>query len=285
MMNRPTQIASKLRLGILSYLRSDPYQTIEEVHDLGFRSCQVWCRAPIGLTDNNLSAFQEARLRYDVEITGLWVRCAGPAAWNFMDGPRTIGIVPARWRQSRIRALQAAADFASALQVPTVATHCGFIPENPRDRLYAEVIEALAEIVAHCRRKRVTFCFETGQETPVVLLRCIEDLGVDGIGINFDGANLIGYGKGNPVDALDLLGPYVRGVHAKDATPPPNGYELGRERPVGQGRVDFHGLFQKLKEHGYAGDITIENEMQSRRRVAEIHDAHRYLQSVIDENL
>lgn len=282
-MKRGLKVMPQMRIGILTYLRDDPHATIHKVRELGFTSCQVWLRAPDALTDSNLRGLVDARKRYGVTITGLWIRCAGPAEWNFQDGPRTIGIVPRRWRKSRVRALQAAADFAAALEVPMIATHCGFIPESPGDPLYAEVIEALEEIVVHCRERKIAFCFETGQETPVVLLRCIEDLGYESVGINFDFANLIGYGKANPVDALDMLGEHVLGVHAKDATPPPNGRELGRERPIGKGHVNFPALLSKLQELKYSGDIIIENEMESPTRIAEIQSARAFLQAIIDE--
>ena len=125
---------------------------------------------------------------------------------------------------------------SSALQVQT---HCGFIPENPNDPIYKETVEAIRTVAEYCRRNGQHFRCETGQETPIALLRAIRDVGLDNVGVNFDAANLILYGKANPVDALDILGPLVEGVHAKDGLYPTGPRELGREVPIGQGKVNF----------------------------------------------
>src|SRR5437016_12349422 len=90
--------------------------------------------------------------------------------------------------------------------------------------------------------------YETGQETPITLVRTIQDVGTDNQGINFDLANLILYGKANPVDAIELLGPYVQGIHAKDGLWPANPRKLGEEVPIGKGKVDFPRIITRLKE-------------------------------------
>ena len=105
--------------------------------------------------------------------------------------------------------------------------------------------------------------FETGQETPVVLLRVIGDIGTPNLGINLDPANLILYGKANPVDSLDVFGKYIRNLHIKDGLYPTDGRNLGQETPVGSGKVDFPTLFSRLKdEFGYDGELIIEREIQ-----------------------
>lgn len=131
------------------------------------------------------------------------------------------------------------ADFAASLGIPTVITHLGFIPEDPKDERYTSLLPVLAEIAEHCAGLGLNFCFETGQETPVALLRIIEDLGLPNVGINLDPANLLLYGKGNPVDSIDVFGAHIRGVHVKDGEYPTDGRNLGQEKPVGEGRVNF----------------------------------------------
>jgi len=88
------------------------------------------------------------------------------------------------------------------------------------------------------------FRCETGQETPVTLVRAIRDAGLDNVGVNFDAANLILYGKANPVDAVDILAPYIQGVHAKDGLYPTGPERLCAEVPIGQGKVDFDHAFE-----------------------------------------
>ncbi len=108
------------------------------------------------------------------------------------------------------------ADFAEMIGAPNMATHVGFIPENPSTAEYRGVFGAVKQIAEYCKSKNIHFNFETGQETPVTLMRMITDLENDFVGINLDPANLIMYGKGNPIDAVGIFGSRVRGVHVKD---------------------------------------------------------------------
>jgi sugar phosphate isomerase/epimerase len=218
--------------------------------------------------------------RYGVEVTTIWAGGPGPAVWNFIEGPATIGLVPPQYRPERVAALKAGAEFAERVGVGTVTTHVGFIPENPGNPLYPGLLDALREVVDHCAARGLTFCFETGQETPTTLLRVIEDLGGEHLGINLDPANLLMYGKANPVDALDVFGRYVVGVHAKDGEYPTNGRELGVEKPLGEGRVHFDQLVPKLKALGYTGALTIEREISGPQQIADIQAAIALLETL-----
>ncbi len=132
-------------------------------------------------------------------------------------------------------------------------------------------------MVATCAGEGIDFWFETGQETPVTLLRMIQDIGGDNVGINLDPANLLMYGKGNPIDAVDVFGEYVRGMHAKDGDYPTDGISLGLERPLGEGRVNFPVLMPKLKEKGFCGAVTIEREIAGPQQIADIKHAMKLL--------
>ena len=196
-------------------------------------------------------------------------------------GPSTIGLVPPQYRPERVAALKAGAEFAERVGVDTVTTHVGFIPEDPGNPLYPGLLDALREVVAHCAERGLTFCFETGQETPTTLLRVIEDLGGENLGINLDPANLLMYGKANPVDALDVFGTFVRGVHAKDGEYPTNGRELGVEKPLREGRVNFPRLIPKLKSLGFAGSLTIEREISGPKQITDIKRAIEILSQLV----
>ena len=128
------------------------------------------------------------------------------------------------------------------------------------------------------------FWFETGQETPITLLRTIHDIGTDNLGINLDPANLLMYGKANPVDALDVFGQYVRGVHAKDGEYPTNGRQLGVEKPLGEGRVNFPALLTKLKALGFSGALTIEREISGPQQIADIQKAKQMLTALLQDD-
>jgi sugar phosphate isomerase/epimerase len=193
----------------------------------------------------------------------------------------TLGLVPTAYRDKRLDELKRASDFAKAAEVPSITTHVGFIPENPYDQIYNELVVALAHLANYCKRNGQDFCFETGQETPMTLLRTIEDVGTDNLGINLDPANLIIYGKANPVDALDVFGKYVKGVHAKDAVYPTTGRQNGKEKPLGDGKVNFPVLIPKLKGLGYTGALTIEREITGPQQIEDIKKAIKLLETLI----
>ncbi|MGC9064946.1 MAG: sugar phosphate isomerase/epimerase family protein, partial [bacterium] len=209
-----------LKLGVIVPLTKKIEEPIKRVKDLDLPTCQIACWESELFTRENGERLRYLIEKYNIEVTGFWVGWPGPRVWNFTEGPLTLGLVPLEYRYIRLETLKKGSDFARFIRVPNIITHVGFIPENPNDPNYPGMIVALREIVRYSRANEQYFCFETGQETPTTLLRTIEDIGMDNIGINLDPANLIMYGKANPIDALDILGRFVRGIHAKDGEYP-----------------------------------------------------------------
>ena len=236
-------------------------KSLETLKNFGLNCCQLssWdmtkCKPDIAA---NVRAKAES---LGVRISSLWAGLPGPAEWNFKFGPLTIGLVPAEFRMARVQALKDWADFAKILGAPAIVTHAGFLPENPSDHEYLPVLSALRQVANHCKRQGIGFWFETGQETPVTLLRYIEEIGTDNLGINLDPANLLMYGRGNPVDAARVFGKYVRSIHAKDGMLPTDGLNLGHEKAIGSGLVDFPLMLRILKDAGFDGDLIIEREI------------------------
>lgn len=246
-----------------------------------FHHCQLISWAPELWTDEEAARIRTASQEHGVEITAFWCGWVGPKAWNFIDGPETLGVVPVAYRAVRIQNLLDGAAFARKLGVADVVTHMGFIPENMSDPNYPGVRAAIASLAQALKREGQNLLFETGQETPVVLLRLFEDIGTGNLFVNLDPANLIMYGKANPVDAMDVFGDYVRGVHAKDGRYPTNGSHLGEEVKVGTGKVDFSALLRALKAHGFDGSLTIEREISGEQQRIDIADTQRYLNGLI----
>ena len=178
-------------------------------------------------------------------------------------------------------------DFANKLGAKFMVTHVGYIPENPLDPNYHGVLNACKTVAERCAKNGQMFLFETGQETPVTLRRALQDIeasvGAGCVGINLDPANLILYGKANPVDALEVFGEYVRGVHGKDGKYPTDGHFLGEETPLGKGKVNYPAFIRKLKEVGYTGDITIEREISGDEQTRDILMAKALLEKLIAE--
>jgi sugar phosphate isomerase/epimerase len=177
--------------------------------------------------------------------------------------------------------IKKASDFAKQCGIPAVQSHCGFIPENPNDPFYHETVEAMRDVARHCQKNGQNFRYETGQETPITLVRAMRDVGLDNQGVNFDLANLILYGKANPVDAIEILSPYVQGIHAKDGLWPTNPKDLGEEVAIGKGKVDFPRIIARLKEMKYQGAVTIEREISGERQMEDVRGAKEYLEKLI----
>lgn len=274
---RAQQAAKPLRLGVVANCEN-PDAGIRRVKELGFPTCQVTVASYDGATAKSLRAALD---RYGIEGTSLIVTGPGPEVYTFRDGPRTVGLVPPKTREARVMALYKASDFAKTAGIPAVQRHFGFLPEDPEDPVFKPCVDVLWHVADHCKRNGQTFRCETGQETPIALLRVISAAGFPNIGVNLDTANLILYGKGNPVDALDVLGPLVMGVHAKDGRYPTDPEKLGEETPIGQGKVDFPRFLARLKEVGYSGPITIEREISGPQQTADILAAKRYLEGLI----
>jgi sugar phosphate isomerase/epimerase len=272
---------SQLKLGILVSLTASPEESIRKVKELGFPTCQVSIAHPELLDEDLAGRLRRITAQLEVEITTIWTHCRKGQVWNFVQGPATIGLVPPEGRQEAVARLKKGSDFAGWAGVPSITTHVGFLPENPDDANYPGVVSALQDVARYCQSHQQGFWFETGQETPTTLLRTIEDVGADNLGVNLDPANLLMYGKANPVDALDLIGRHVRGVHAKDGEYPTNGRELGKERPLGEGRVNFPVLIPKLKALGYTGAITIEREISGPAQVEGIEKARQVLEPLL----
>ncbi|MCL2499138.1 MAG: sugar phosphate isomerase/epimerase [Defluviitaleaceae bacterium] len=242
------------------------------------------CQLSVGtdkLTDETADHINELCRANKMEITALVGCWSGPGEWNFTAGPLTLGIVPAAYRFNRMRELMACARFAPKVQVRDVCTHMGFIPENPCDALYGEVVAAIRYLAHYYKDFGLRLNMETGQETPIVLLRVINDVGTGNLGINFDPANFLMYGKANPIDAVKMLGPYINGVHAKDGEYPTNGAELGKEKPLGEGRVGIQSFVQAIKDVGYKGAITIEREISGEQQKIDMLAAKALLEKLL----
>mgnify|MGYP000854761087 CR=1 FL=1 len=273
---------SKMQLGVIVRLGAVPEEALQKVADLELPTCQLAVWNESLATPEMAAKVKAAAEQTGVQISAVWMGWPGPKAWNFIDGPATLGLVPEAYRGMREQALIKGSRFAAELGVDLLVTHVGFIPENPSDPLYPGLVASLRYIVRECRANGQTFCFETGQETPTTLLRVFEDLGGENVGVNLDPANLAMYGKANPNDAAEVLGPWIRGVHAKDGLYPTDGRNLGKETPLGQGVVDFPRLIETLKKHDYAGAITIEREISGPQQIADIKAAVVYLSSLIN---
>ncbi len=258
---------------IVYTVETDLKKEFQKMKDMELESCQlcVWNEAIY--TEGYIRAVREAVAEVGIRISSVWAGWDGPCEWNFTYGPATVGLVPASYRESRLRALKKAADFALAIGVDRIVTHVGFIPEDPSHPDFVGTVGALRNLCKYLKPRGQYFLFETGQETPLTLLRTIEAIGYDNLGINFDTANLILYGKANSLDALELLGKYVMETHIKDGFYPTDTLHHGRQAAVGEGQVNLPCVVKKLDALGYTGTYTIEREITGEQQIRDILSA------------
>lgn len=275
-----------MALGLLISPFGTPEETIKRVRDIGFSNCFLSLDGYINkFTPDAAKQIGDLLAKYNLVATTVEVVGPPPLEWNFLEGPSTIGLVPPKTRAARIDALRQVSDFATLLGIKQVQTHCGFIPEDPADSLYPGTVEAIRSVAQHCQGNGQYFLMETGQETPTTMSRMIRDVAMPNLAVGLDTANLILYGKANPVDAADIIGSHVRSVHAKDGKWPTDPNKLGEEVLIGKGLVDFKTVFTKLYKLGYTGAITIERETSGPQQIEDVKNEKLYLQQILDEVL
>jgi L-ribulose-5-phosphate 3-epimerase len=189
---------------------------------------------------------------------------------------RTGGVRPDETWPANFERCRRAATLAAALGIDLVSFHAGFIPEDDpaeRDRL----LDRLRQVADAFADAGVAVALETGQETADTLVEALEALERPEVGVNFDPANMILYGMGDPVEALRTLAPRVLQLHAKDAVPTETPGTWGREVPVGEGAVDWTSL---LETAAVVPELRIAIEREAGdRRIAEIAQARERLES------
>jgi L-ribulose-5-phosphate 3-epimerase len=185
---------------------------------------------------------------------------------------RTGGVRPdATWAANREAAAENAR-VARALGIGLVTFHAGFLPHDPADPERHVLLERLQNMADAFAAEGVAVALETGQESAGTLRALLQALGRSDVGVNFDPANMILYGMGDPVSALRELAPYVRQIHIKDALPAADAGEWGTEVPVGEGAVDWGAFFTAVRETRIDADLVIEREAGS-ARVADVQRA------------
>jgi len=127
--------------------------------------------------------------------------------------------------------------------------HAGFLPE-PGDPARKPFLDTLGTVSALAKAKGITVAFETGQETADLLRQTLDDLKCDNLKVNFDPANVILYDMGDPLRAVEILGPDIRSVHVKDAIRTKVPGTWGEEVPLGQGQVNIKAFVHTLKKVG-----------------------------------
>jgi L-ribulose-5-phosphate 3-epimerase len=250
-----------LEIGVMFWAGRDPYETIRELKSWGVRCGQMGIPGDMPL-EAAAARWGQVLADEDFTVVTVFAAYAGESYADIPTVQRTVGFVPPATRAERELRTVAVSDFAAGIGVPGIATHIGFVPEDQSSEDYTAVLEAVRRVCDHAAGHGQTFALETGQESAPGLGEFLLAANRANLGINFDPANMILYGTGDPIAALDMLAPHVLTVHCKDGDwPPPDpAGALGSEQPLGQGSVGMERFIAKLKEIGYKGPLTIERE-------------------------
>lgn len=257
------RILREMEIGVMFWAGRDPAETLRELKSLGVRCGQIGVPGDMNLT----GAAPGWKAALDSEGFALVTAFCSYIGENYADIPtvqRTVGFIPRATRAAREARTLQVSDFAAELGVPGIATHIGFVPEDTRDEDYIGVRELVRRICDHAAKNKQTFALETGQESAETLRGFLIDVNRPNLGINFDPANMILYGTGDPIAALSTLAMHVLSVHCKDGDWPPRNIAgaLGKEKPLGQGWVGIEQFVAKLREIGYKGPLCIEREVE-----------------------
>lgn len=273
-------------LGVFASIDAGLGVKLEVAHDLAVPTIQLHAPAATTRTPENAEAFLKKLEELNIKLTCVFCGFEGESYADIPTVKETVGLVPKGPRAARAQETKEISDFTKLLGVDCIGLHIGFVPHDANDPDYADVLSITREICNHAKSNGQRVHLETGQEPADVLLRFIEDTGCDNLFINFDPANMILYGSGEPLPALRKVGKYVRSVHCKDATwSDKPGETWGAEVPLGQGAVDMAAYLKTLKEIGFDGPLTIEREIPEEpdRQKAEIGGALDLLRSIKTE--
>ena len=253
------QSLDDLEVGVMFWADRDHLAAIKA---LGVRCGQLGIAGSTELDSTAVADWKTAVAQERFTLVTVVAAYNGESYTDIPTVQRTVGFIPSATRSERERRTYDVSDFAYALGVGSIACHIGFVPEDRHDPEYATVRDLVRRIADHAAGNKQTFALETGQEPAPVLVQFLKDVDRANVGINFDPANMILYGTGDPIEALGILGPHVLSVHAKDGNWPPPGKEgaLGTEWPLGQGSVGIERFLDKLKEVGFRGPLNIERE-------------------------
>lgn len=260
-------VLNPLEVGLMFWAGENPRAILSEIKALGLRCGQLGVPGNYPLA-GAAAAWKEALAAEDFTLVTIFAAYNGE---NYADIPTveaTVGFIPPATREEREKRTKEVIDFGAALGIPSFACHVGFVPDDRHHPNYIAVRDMVRRICDHAARYGMTFALETGQEPARALMEFLVDVDRPNLGINFDPANMILYGTGDPIEALDLLGPKVLSVHCKDGEWPPADKPgaLGTEKPLGKGDVGMERYIAKLKEIGFRGPLNIEREIEDQEQ-------------------
>lgn len=248
---------------------------------LGVDVVQIACGDPHHASWDEGEKMPEAARQAGFHMTGAMLGFPGEDYTTPQTIQKTGGFGDPKLRGERLERFRWALDRTRALGLTDLMLHAGFLPE-PDDPDRKPFLDTLGQVSGLAQAQGITVAFETGQETADLLRRTLDDLRCANLKVNFDPANVLLYDKGDPLRAVEILGPDIRSVHVKDARRPAQPGTWGEEVPLGQGQVNIKAFVQTLKKVGYRGPLCIEREVGTQEeRVRDLAHGIRFLRECL----
>ena len=253
---------------------------IEAAVKLGIPTAQILAPPQTERSSEKISELKSIFKNAGIKITVVFCGFTGESYADIPTVKQTVGLVPLKTRAERLAEAKSISDFTKQLGVEATALHLGFIPEKAHGLDFDQLVSMTQELCDYCKSNGQRLHLETGQETADGLLQFIHAVNRDNLAVNFDPANMILYGSGEPIEALEKVGKYVKSAHCKDALwSEKPGITWGQEMPLGEGDVGMENFIKTLKEIGYEGPLTIEREISGEQQIKDIEKAVQLLNS------
>ena len=269
-----------MAVGVMLGVGESPEESIQKVLDVGVTNAQMGRPGDAWLKPEKAKELKKLIKAKGVTVTTVFCGFDGESYADIPTVRKTVGLVPKETRKARVKKAKEIADFAKILGVKSVAMHIGFVPEDTKDPDYRDVVRTTRQFADYLAKNKQNLVLETGQESGPCLLRFLQDTLRKNVKVNFDPANMILYGSGDPIEALKLVGKYVTGCHCKDGVPPTKKDQLGTETPLGKGDVGIKRFVQTLADVGYRGPLTIEREITGDEQKKDIVKARKLLERI-----
>ncbi len=268
-------------IGVFTSVGAGLGASVDKVLGLGVTTVQLSPPGPDLRKPERAREIAETFAEAGIRVTLVFCGYPGESYASIPVVRDTVGLVPRATRAERLEVTKQIADFAAWVGAPGIGIHVGFVPEDWDTPEFADVVETVCEVADYCSNRGRTMNLETGQETAATLLHLLQEADRDNLFVNFDPANMILYGSGEPLEALRMVGDYVRSCHCKDGVwSDKPGEEFGEEVPLGQGDVNIERFVATLQEIGYQGPLTIEREISGARQIADIKAAVSLLRDI-----
>ena len=260
----PSKFRDRLAVCGWSLQAPDPAALVDRMKAAGFNRVQL-----------DLDPFRENPAVWDaapglferhgiVPVSGMF-RTIGEDYSTLESIRVTGGVVPDATWEGNLANAEATARNAARLGLTFVMFHAGFLPHDPADPNFEKLAGRVRQIARIFAARGITLGCETGQESAPALKAFLEHLDAPNVAVNFDPANMLLYGNGDPIAAVRTVGRWIRSVHMKDAAATATPGTWGTELAVGTGQVDWPAFLAALDEIGFEGWLCFEREAGDRR--------------------